>query len=170
LDRIHAYVFWHQPQREISTQRYESRLRVFHQELSCHRPKGFRFSMAFAVVDAPWLEGRSGYEDWYVLQNSDAIDALEQAATSVQLFTSHRGIASISKWGSGALYRHLQGPHQLSGGSAQWTSRREEVPSSCPIWQRRLAIGPAPEFCVVGGEPTSAAPGVVTDRRVVWPE
>jgi len=75
-----AYVFWHWPQPQVDVSEYETRLRDFQKTLRDHPPPGFRDSVVFRVGGMPWIQAERGYEDWYLVEGSVALDPLNDAA------------------------------------------------------------------------------------------
>src|SRR5690242_9634154 len=96
-----AYVFWHWPQRDISTTAYEELQRAFQEALATSSPHGFLGSHVFRVTSparsdsaaAPWLGAPSAYADWYLVDTSAALDALNEAAVSGICETPHAQVA-----------------------------------------------------------------------------
>jgi hypothetical protein len=145
-----AYVFWHRRRKDVDEAEYEALLRDFHRVLADAAPEGFRASACFRRADE--------YEDWYLLDGSEALDPLEQAAVSGACRAPHDAAAAASIEGSGGLYRLREGP-PVPGG--RWLATApESLPAGATLWRRRLALGPKPEFCLQDG--------TVTGRRV-WP-
>ena len=78
-----AYVFWHWHNPQIDTDTYQKYLQQFHQTLSAHKPEGFHYSRVLAMQQFPWLErSEETYEDWYIVENSAALDPLNDAAVA----------------------------------------------------------------------------------------
>src|SRR2546423_12855170 len=85
-----AYVFWHWPRPDVDRASYEQDLRNFHRTLVTERPPGFQYSFVFRVGNAPWLPANANaYEDWYVLDGSSALDAINEAAVSSRSKQAH---------------------------------------------------------------------------------
>ncbi len=148
-----AYLFWHQSQPGVAASAYELALLRFHAMLDVH-------SAAFRVdplpFDAP--DGGAGYEDWYLIDDWAQLGALNQLAVDVRHRIAHDAAAGLMSRGWGSVYALLRGvaepPRQL-----RWTERPAGRPSAAllrdvggvTVWQRQLALGPAPELCI--GEP-----------------
>src|SRR4051794_15380391 len=105
-----AYVFWHTPTSGAKRDEYERLLIGFHQALASHAPAGFRTSFVYRVENAPWIgAGAAAYEDWYILENSAALDALNDAAVSGPRKAPHDLVASFAASGAAGLYRLKSG-------------------------------------------------------------
>ena len=76
-----AYVFWHWRFPTVEETAYETRIVEFQEALRTQRPIGFQFSVVLKAERTPWV-GRDGevYEEWYVVENSAVLDALNEAA------------------------------------------------------------------------------------------
>jgi hypothetical protein len=181
-----AYVFWHRPLAEDDAAAYEQALAGFHRSLARSRPVGMRGSAAFGPGALPWREpGRAArtdaYEDWYLLEDWAALGVLGEAAVGRGHRTSHDRAARGMGWGTGGLYRLIEGEIASGAGlgaatGATWVSlprgvRPGEVggllgdgldPARASLWQRQLVLGPAPEWCLLG--PGEQTPGVSQAR------
>ena len=103
-----AYVFWHWPAPSIEPAVYEQALAGFHGALRVSPPRGFLGSYAHRVESAPWLPAGTlapayVYEDWYRLETSAALDALDEAAVSSPLREPHDRVARIAAGGTAGL-------------------------------------------------------------------
>jgi len=133
-------------------------------------------SAAYRVAAIPWLPGSDaaettavpGFEDWYLVENSGALDLLNEAAIDARHRSLHDAAALLAGDGAGGLYSLVRPPAGREGertpgdeSDAVWLSKTRGVPyseflpaligSALPgarIWQRRLVLGPAPEFCI----------------------
>lgn len=158
-----AYVFWHWPFPHVEETAYQKRITNFHEALRIQQPSGFQYSVVFQLERAPWA-GRDGdvYEEWYVVENSAALDALNEAAISGLCKEPHNQIAKDAAGGAGGLYRLRAGePGLAMARVALWfakppgmtyetlygtlQSEIEQAPGS--VWQRQMVLGPASEFC-----------------------
>lgn len=183
-----AFVFWHWPFPEVDSQSYEGRLTRFHQALAGARPEGFRHSVAFRVHGATWtVAGDRAYEDWYLLDDSRAIDPLNEAAVSRDRQEPHDMVAEAAAGGTGGLYQLKEGVPDVAGARyalwlakprgarydefyarlQPWTER-----AGVSLWRRHLVLGPTAEFCVLA--PSSPAPPMAetvstTRLDLVWP-
>jgi hypothetical protein len=177
-----AYLSWHRPAVGVDQTAYERALVQFHHSLAHKPPSGFRGSATFRAAELPWLPpepdpapgGGAGYEDWYLLDDWAAVGVLEEAAVSRGHFSAHDKIASLAGRTAGAVYRLVEGhPRLLATPVAVWVapSRGRAHPSlgallgdgmdptAGSLWRRCLALGSAPEFCLLAPEaPAGVAP------------
>jgi hypothetical protein len=158
-----AYVFWHQPRSGVSPDEYESRLRAFHEDLQWAPPPGLRASLTWQIDGISWLPGGSSYEDWYLLDDSAALDVINERAVSGPLGRVHDAVAALAANGTAGLYQPRQGS-SAQGRSAVWFRKPEgmsydrlyrEVAAFAAlgngeIWRRMMTLGPTPEFCLLG--------------------
>lgn len=187
-----AYVFWHWPRRGADPKEYEARLGAFHGALAAAPPAGFLRSAAFGVEGAEWVEGAPAYEDWYLLDDTAALDRLEEAAVTASRREPHDRVAAWAAGGSAGLYRALRGAGAPGGETSLWLAKpaglsyvaflaelERRFPPPLALWQRRLVLGPAPEFCVAGAaaalaearheRPPAEEGRVSVRRRRIWP-
>jgi hypothetical protein len=179
-----AYITWHRPAREVDVATYERAIAHFHSSLAHSPPSGLAGSVAFRAPELPWLaagEGSSrlegGYEDWYLLDSWSALGVLEEASVSHGHVEAHDAVASRAGVSTGAVYR-------LSEGDARAGDARLSVwvtpapghehpsmeallgdgmdPATAGLWRRSLGLGPAPEYCLLGTEPSAG----VADSRL----
>lgn len=156
-----AYVFWHRPRPDADQDAYEEAQRLFHRELEGE-------TACFRVASLPF-EARSGYEDWYLVEDWAALGELNGRAVDRRRRESHDEAAALAAEGWGAIYGLLRG-EPLIPRAVEWrekprgrpaaehaTSSRAEV-----VWRRQLVLGPAPELCLGSRGP---APG----RESIWP-
>jgi hypothetical protein len=201
-----AYVFWHRPRADSALDAYEQAELAFHRSLARARPAGLRGTALFRVAELPWLppaaatapvaagagvaspeserrsdHERSGYEDWYLVEDYTALGILNEAAVGHGHRTVHDEVARRFGAGAGGLYGLIEGelgPGVDSIGAAAiavWVARRPGVqrlglaellgdgmpPGHASLWRRQLVFGPAPEFCLLAAEPP---PGVAPTR------
>ena len=159
-----AYVFWHWPQPGIDQDTYVDHLSAFHQTLASNKPPGFQHSVVFRIHGAGWLNTQGdAYEEWYVLDDSAAMDPLNEAAVSGACEEPHNRVAREAADGAAGLYR-LQAGHENLAQSrlAVWLSKPAGVSyndfyaalqplTSQPevaLWARQMVLGPATEFCI----------------------
>jgi hypothetical protein len=158
-----AYIFWHVPLPRISPSDYEAALLGFQRDLATMPPQGLASCATYQISGVPWLDGGSGYEDWYFIDSSAALDALNEAAVAPLRRGVHAAIASKMDFGHGGLYRHVFGEEQPLGGRVVWLRRPRGIDYepvlrgiadgssgflSC--WRRQMVLGPADEFAVIG--------------------
>src|SRR5439155_1586070 len=103
--KLLAYVFSHRPASDADAQAYEDALRRFHSELAAGRPAGFVASTTYRFDD--------GYSDWYLVEDSAALDVLNEAAVSGARTEPHDMAARMASWGSGKLLSLTQGEADL---------------------------------------------------------
>jgi len=155
-----AYVFSHRPASGADVQAYEGALRRFHAELAAGRPAGF--------VDSTTYRFDDGYSDWYLVENSGALDALNEAAVSGARSSSHDAAARMAGWGSGKLLSLAQGEadldamHEAAFAKPAGMTYADLYAMTAPftaqagvaLWRRMMVLGPPPEFCLVARAPT----------------
>ncbi|MGH3147187.1 MAG: hypothetical protein ACRDTR_15430 [Rubrobacter sp.] len=184
-----AYVFWHWPSQEIEVGHYERSLMSFHETLARAEQEGFRGSVTFRIEGAPWVgPDARGYEDWYLLDGSFALDPLNEIAVSGDRKSPHDRVAGASAvGGAGGPYGFGSGePAAVGSDLATWLTKqrgtsyeefyaRIEPWTNGPetsLWRRQLVLGPTPEFCVLGRAepefPSDLSP-VAVERTVLWP-
>ncbi len=162
-----AYVFWHQRDGRVAREEYQERLVVFHSILQTRQPQGFLFSMVLEMPQLPWMgEGREAYEDWYIVENSAALDPLDEAAVTGICREPHQQVARLADNGTGGLYRLKDGsadpvrlaalrfatwfgkPAGMSYDSLYELLRGSTGEQQGTLWQRQMTMGPALEFCL----------------------
>ena len=155
-----AYVFWHVPGPGVAAREYESAHGEFHDVLRATGVPGLRGIRVYKLDSIPWLNDGSGYEDWHLLDNSAALDILDQAAVSEARQRPHDRIAALAGSGTAGLYGLRMGA-VIAPALAYWLSKPEGmsyaafeaaleplVASGCALWGRRMTLGPTPEFCL----------------------
>jgi hypothetical protein len=150
-----AYVFSHQPAPEVDIQGYEDVLRRFHEALAGLQPHGFVRSLTYRIGE--------GYADWYILEDSSALDRLNVAAVSGSRAAAHDAAARMAADGVGKLLllaageldigapvetRFAKPPGmgyaQLYAALERWTNE-----PGTALWRRMMVLGPPPEFSLV---------------------
>jgi hypothetical protein len=160
-----AYVFWHWPQLSVAYESYRDHLIAFHETLSRHAPPGFVRSAVYRTGPSPWTAPAvDNYADWYLLESSAALDALNDGAVSPACRSAHDSIARLAGGGVAGLYRHWAGATDVgNAGVAIWFAKPpgmfyDEIRrlfssvSGQPAvsgWGRQMTLGPAPEFCLL---------------------
>jgi hypothetical protein len=181
-----AYVFWHWPRPGVASDDYVARQQAFHHALATRGPAALEASYIWRVMGAPWTPASVAYEDWYLLENSAGLDALNAAAVSDPLRAVHDAAAGLSAGGMAALYTP-SGPRvgaepALDGSLAQWFAKPEAMrygalyqrlrPNLAHLWARMMTLGPTPEFVLLG-EDLHALPSEwraqITRRERIWP-
>ena len=167
-----AYVFWHWPRPDHVAAEYERAQRAFHRALAHFAPRGFLSSLTFRVEgSAAWLGGSPAYADWYLVENSAALDPLNVAAVSGACETPHAQVAQAMAAGAGSLLGlHADSaPPQLSSvRHATWLTKPRDMPyasfyatvadwphaDQSTLWRRQMVLGPTPEFALLSSELT----------------
>ena len=158
-----AYVFWHRPGGDDAAS-YEARLTAFHAALAEHPPAGFTGSAALRVQAAPWLPGDGpAYEDWYAVEDWEALGGLNDAAVRGERAQPHDEVAARASAGAGGVYRLIDGPAELAATRTSWLAKpagadRDAFQAQLAgpgrsLWMREMVLGPAPEYAVRSGAP-----------------
>jgi hypothetical protein len=159
-----AYVFWHWPQADIDRGAYEDHLRQFQRTLAANKSDGFQKSVVFRISGASWMNtAEEVYEEWYLLDDSAALDRLNEAAVSGACEDPHNRVAREAADGIGGLYRLREGVEHLDEAKfAIWLSKPAGVSyktfyadlglltsqSGVALWGRQMTLGPTTEFCI----------------------
>lgn len=159
-----AYVFWHWPQSSIDRDAYVDHMADFYSTLSANKPFGFQKAIVYRVTGAPWLNtSGDAYEEWYLLDDSAAMDRLNEGAVSGACEQPHNRVAREAADGTGGLYRFRAGQEELSQSRfALWLSKPAGVSYSefystlkpltsqpgVGLWGRQMTLGPTTEFCI----------------------
>jgi hypothetical protein len=160
LDML-AYLFWHRPFKGVDRKLYEEALMRFQSDLAAVKPAGVVGAASFRIEPVHWLDGLSGYEDWYLLDGSWAIDSLNAFAIAGHMQEPHDKVAALMEHGHGGLYAHVGGETALPEQSTiywltrprsiQWRAAIDPFRAQYPhanIWRRQMVLGPAAEFGV----------------------
>jgi hypothetical protein len=156
-----AYIFWHRPFAHVDREAYEAAIVRFQRDLAAQPPPGFIATASYRIDPVPWLSGQPGYEDWYLIEASWAIDPLNGFAITGPRQPSHDHVAALADEGWGGLYAHVGGqPSTAEESTVYWLTRPrgidwqaalEPARAQCPsanIWRRQMVLGPAMEFAV----------------------
>ena len=158
-----AYVFWHWSQPQVDVDSYRNDLLSFHRTLASNKPTGFQHSIVFTIKRAPWLETKEeAYEEWYLLDDSAALDRLNHAAVSGVCEEPHNRVARQAAGGKAGLYLLRHGPADLKNSRfAVWLAKPAGVSyegfysslqpftsTEGTLWGRQMVLGPTPEFCL----------------------
>ena len=157
-----AYVFWHWRYAHIEKLSYQQLLIDFHTALRAQKPAGFHYSTVFQLEHAPWLDVIGEvYEEWYMLENSAALDSLNEAAITGLCREPHNQVARSAAGGTAGLYRLRESrittahvaywfakPSGMSYETLYQTLQPQIKRSSGTLWERQMVLGPAPEFCL----------------------
>jgi hypothetical protein len=183
-----AYVFWHWHNSQIDSEAYQEALKGFHQTLSEHKPDGFHYSRVLQMERFPWL-GREEetYEDWYIVEDSAALDPLNEGAVGGVRLEPHNRVARWTEGGTAGLYKL-----KLRSGESRLPlvrfSYRFDKPAGMSyaafydllqsdllrpiegqqagnLWIRQMTLGPGPEFCWQSAEET-ALPDVLQATKL----
>ena len=162
-----AYLFWHTRKPEIPQADYEAGLGTFALALNASGCDGLRSAMSFRISGVPWLDGRAGYEDWVLVDDSGVLERLNVAAVSGAMTAPHSRVAEMMDAGHGGLYYHLAGellPQEA--GAAAWLTRPRGIDYRPPladiaasarqtvsVWRRFMVLGPGREFLVLARGP-----------------
>jgi hypothetical protein len=149
---------------------------AFHRALAEQSIEGYLHSLSFRLESLPWVPAaRPLYEDWYGLENSCALDAINRAAVTALAQRPHDALASEAAFGTAGLYRSRAGPGSLGHRFAYWFAKPDgmtyadldsdaapAVASGATLWQRQMVLGPGHEFCLLSPDlVTLPAPLVV---------
>lgn len=202
-----AYLFWHRPLDRSEIEGYEHSQVLFHRSLQRRPPVGMRGSAVFRAGRVPFLatagtsgsagEPPDGYEDWYLVDDFAALGVLNEAAVGRGHRTAHNEAARHLGAGAGGLYGLVEGDQRgglesvCNVSRAVWVARPPGSsasvvgellgdgmePGSASLWRRQLVLGPAPEFCLLSGEPPKGvAPtrlpagwtSTIVERELLW--
>lgn len=161
-----AYVFWHWPRPGVDSETYVDHLVAFHRTLNANKPAGFNGSRVFRMRGASWLEtSGDAYEDWYLLDDSAALDRINEAAVSGVCEAPHNLVAREAADGTAGLYRVKFGNILAEPLFALWLSKpdgvsytdfyqvlRPIIPDAA-LWQRQMTLGPTTEFLIHSATP-----------------
>lgn len=171
-----AYIFWHRPYPQVAQAAYEQALIAFHRDFTSRGCEGFRSSATYRITETPWLGKQAGYEDWSFVESSAALDPLNEAAVTPEMWEVHAAIAGKTELGHGGLYQHVLGeadPTVLT--RTVWLDRPRGIRYQAPlqaiaeqaeaqsggpvsVWRKQLVLGPAPEFALLGNASLQLAP------------
>lgn len=158
---------------------YQESLLAFQRVLQERQPQGFVALMVLEMARLPWMaEGSEVYEDWYIVENSAALDPLDEAAVTGICQEPHHRVARLAGNGTGGLYRLKQGTIDLGQLAAtrsdSWFSkpagmsydrlyallRQSHIDPQDILWQRQMTMGPALEFCLHSAQKHPLAPEI----------
>jgi hypothetical protein len=156
-----AYVFWHWPQPGVDMETYVGHLVSFHRTLNANKPVGFHRSRVFRMRGVSWLDTTGdAFEDWYLLDDSAALDRINEAAVSGVCEAPHNLVAREAAGGTAGLYRVKLGSATFEGPRfALWLSKpagvsyKDFYSTLNPLvrgvlWQRQMTLGPTTEFLI----------------------
>ena len=156
-----AYLFWHQPAADQRVEDYERALVAFHRRLREVAVPGLLDSGSSRVRGVPWIAG-AGYEDWYAVEDFNALGLLNDAAVDAAHADAHDRVALAAGFGAGGVYALESGPSAGPAGYCVWLTKpsgvgyadfREQLTvhaagETVAVWRRQMVLGPAPEFRV----------------------
>jgi hypothetical protein len=182
------YLFWHWPRPEVAPHDYETDEALFQAAIADAAPSGLIAPATFRCSGATWVNGGgTGYEDCYLLDNSGALDPLNEAAVVGGRKQPHDRLAAGMEAGAGALYSLRSGmPSAVPAGDALWFSKARGVPYAdfyerirpltdqpgATLWRRQMVLGPAPEFCLIGASSSATSADIeclIVTRTQLWP-
>lgn len=160
-----GYVFWHWPRGRESIPLYEERLALFQRDLVLSKPRGLRVALSYRLDSLPWRPKTllPCYEDWYITSGFGSLGVLNRAAVGKTSRRSHDAVARLARGGEGGLYAAIVNNLGLRRVTlATWFNKPSDQPYgtfledlrdrsgevASNVWQRQMALGPAPEFCV----------------------
>jgi hypothetical protein len=162
-----AYVFWHWSNPDVAPATYEQYQRAFHAALASSAPGGFLESTSFRIDgQAAWLGGAPAYADWYLVENSAALDPLNVAAVSGVCEAPHVQVAQAMAAGAGlllTLHGSAAQPDLAAARSATFLTKPRDMPYAAfyetvavvpeapqsTLWRRTMVLGPTPEFALL---------------------
>lgn len=176
-----AYVFWHWARPFVASAEYEARQRAFHEALRATPPAGFSRSLSHAFSGAPWTAAGLAYEDWYLLDDSAALDRLNDAAVSASRQAPHDHAAAAAAGGTAGVYTLRMGEAPMAPSLAYWFAKPDGMKydalfaalhpivsaSRAALWMRRMTLGPATEFCLQSNELLMLPPAILAQTYVL---
>ena len=99
-----AYAFWHSPAAGVPEDEYEAVLATFMGELFTAAIPGLRRIRSIRFEGLPWVAASPAYQDWYELEETAALAALEAGAVRASMAAPHAAIARLAGIGSGGLF------------------------------------------------------------------
>jgi len=183
-----AYVFWHWSKPNTDRETYETKLRDFHRTLAAQPSRGFKYSVAFKLNNPSWLQtSGDAYEDWYLVEDSAALDPLNEAAVSGPREQPHNRVAADVAGGTAGLYRVKQGEavSLFTARFACWFAKPAGLSypdfftqmkpltsgeTTC-LWGRQMTLGPTTEFCLHSRDQLSLPRGYegqILSLETIW--
>ena len=150
-----AYLFFHRPGEGVDVAAYEDGLRRFHASLGSARVSGFVASRTYRVGER--------YCDWYLVETSAALDALNDAAVGRSTAPVHDAVAHMAADGAGKLLKLAAGspdagahyeirfakPRGMAYADLYARLDRWTRKAGVGLWRRMMVLGPPPEFCLL---------------------
>src|SRR5918912_1052048 len=138
-----AYLFWHWPADAAQSPEYERLQQDFHRSLAEAGIDGFQGSTSFRIDgQAAWLGGAPAYVDWYLLQTSAGLDALNEAAVAGVRKGPHDVLARAMGAGAGSLLQArtpVDFPAVRAARWATWLAKPRGMPYD-PFYQRLAPV------------------------------
>jgi hypothetical protein len=157
-----AYIFWHWPLPTVDAGAYERMEVAFQRALVETAPPGLLESAVFRSASVPWLAtGGEVYQDWALLEDSSALDRLNNQAVTGPCQELHGHLSRAVAGSAGSLYYWRKGEAQVSGcRAAAWLSKPRGMSydeffallkpltdqPAVSLWRRQMVLGPSPEF------------------------
>jgi hypothetical protein len=161
-----AYVFWHWPQPGVDIETYVEHLVGFHRTLGANKPVGFQGSRVFRFSGASWLQTKGeAFEDWYLVDDSAALDRINEAAVTGPCEAPHNLVAREAAGGTAGLYRLRRGEIFDDVHYAVWLSKPDRmsyadfyatldpIVAGAALWGRQMTLGPTTEFVIHSANP-----------------
>lgn len=174
-----AYLFWHWPQPGVDSETYVEHLVGFHRTLNEHKPVGFQGSRVFRFHGANWLETKGeAFEDWYLVDDSAALDRINEAAVTGPCEAPHNFVAREAAGGTAGLYRLRRGEIVDDVRHALWLAKPDRmsyadfyatldlVIAGAALWGRQMTLGPTSEFVIHSATPVQL-PAPLTPNQVL---
>jgi hypothetical protein len=155
---------------------YEDSLLRFHAELVKAALSGFVESATFAIG--------GGYSDWYLLEDTAAMEVLNAAAVSGSRAPAHDTAARMAVDGVGKLLSLAAGRPSMDEGLEVRFGKPAGMPYTdlyarlepwtrlpgVSLWRRMMVLGPPPEFCLIASSkvelPADMHPEALVRRKL----
>lgn len=153
-----AWVFWHARTEHVPEAEYRRALGAFHERIRAAAPEGLVGIRTLRHAAVPWLPAASEvYEDWHFLEDSAALDRLDQAALAAIASEAHERVARLAATACAGLYRLRSGWPARERPRVRWIDKPRgmsyetfvaSLEGAAAVWGRQMLLGPTPEFCV----------------------
>jgi hypothetical protein len=149
---------------------YEQHLRDFHAVLQSAGLPTLRASTSYRIGGLPWInEGRTAYEDWYVVDDWAAFGPLNSIAVGGDRKNPHDQAAHAMQLGAGGIYGcRFENQGEPVATYAHWLSKPKGMTydefdalakpllgAGAMLWRRMMVLGPGLEFCLTSPEPVA---------------
>lgn len=162
---MRAFIMWHRPRTDVDADGYRQGLFRFFAALGAARPSGL-ISICSHWVEAPAPAPDQGaaFEDWYLLEDSAALDTINDAAIDRGCESSHDAAAAASRDEYTGLLRLRSGELRIEdAGAMYWLDKPADqahldflaalekslAAHDYAIWTRQMGLSPTAEFCVL---------------------